>query len=205
MFNRYLLLTTLLLNSLAQAASTVDLGVSGQLTPSACEPSLSNGGVYDVGKIAAKDLNAHQPTRLPPHSLKLAIDCQASTLLALEPRDNRQGSSYSGDQSHSFGLGLINDNQRLGALNLSLDSAVADGVEMYTLISSGPTTWAPSIILSPHALSAFTPIRNVTVPAPVQQLSALLSIQPIIAPTDTLLLTKEAPIDGSVTLTVKYL
>ncbi|WP_256581060.1 MULTISPECIES: hypothetical protein [unclassified Pseudomonas] len=100
---------------------------------------------------------------------------------------------------------MINDNQRLGALNLSLDSAVADGVEMYTLISSGPTTWAPSIILSPHALSAFTPIRNVTVPAPVQQLSALLSIQPIIAPTDTLLLTKEAPIDGSVTLTVKYL
>jgi type 1 fimbria pilin len=92
----------------AQAASGIDLNVTGLVTPSACEPSLSNGGLYDLGKIAARELTLDAPTVLPPHSLQLTINCEASTLLALEPRDNRLGSSYAGDQSFKFGLGLIN-------------------------------------------------------------------------------------------------
>lgn len=205
MLNRYLILVPFLLNSPAYAASTVDLSVSGRIVPSACQPSLSKGGLYDLGKIAARDLNVDQPTNLPPHRLQLVISCEGLTLLALEPGDNRFGSSDSGDQSPTFGLGLINDNQRLGSMKLAIDSVVADDVQMYPIISTGPSTWAPSTVLSPHSLTAFTPIKTQTTPAQVQQLNAFVSIQPRIAAAGTLPLTEEVPIDGSVTLTVKYL
>lgn len=41
----------------AVAASSTDLTVTGVITPQACTPSLSNGGIIDNGKISAKDLN----------------------------------------------------------------------------------------------------------------------------------------------------
>ncbi|OAE10393.1 hypothetical protein AZH11_27220 [Pseudomonas simiae] len=188
-----------------QAASSVDLSVTGLITPSACEPSLPSGDVYDLGKISVTTLNVDQPTKLLPHSLQLKINCEASTLLALEPRDNRLGSSDAGDVSPKFGLGLINDNQRLGSMTLKIDSVVADDVQMYTIGSNGVTSWAPTNLLSPHFMTAFTPSRTVTAPAPIQLLTAIVSIEPSIAPANTLTLTEEVPIDGSMTLTVKYL
>ncbi|MBX7275228.1 DUF1120 domain-containing protein [Pseudomonas sp. ERGC3:05] len=190
----------------AQAASSVDLNVSGLITPNACAPSLSNGGVYDLGKIAARDLSVDAPTQLPAHGLPLAINCDAPTLLALEPRDNRLGSNYDDvNLGATFGLGLINGNQKLGSTRLGIHSIVGDGVEMYPLGSTDSSSWSPTSILSPHFLTAFTPIRAGNAPAPVQQLTAVVSIEPSIAPANTLLLTEEVPIDGSVTLTVKYL
>ena len=188
----------------AQAASGIDLNITGLVTPSACEPSLPNGGLYDLGKIAARELTLDAPTVLPPHSLQLTINCEASTLLALEPRDNRLGSSYAGDQSFKFGLGLINGVTRLGSMTLSVNSVVADGVQMHPIGSSGPASWAPVRLLSPHFLTAFTPTQ-VLVPAPIKLLTASLSIEPSIAPANTLPLAEEIPIDGSMTLTMKYL
>ncbi|PNA52870.1 hypothetical protein C1Y14_34105, partial [Pseudomonas sp. MPR-R5B] len=41
----------------AVAASSVDLTVTGLITPTACTPSLSANGVVDHGKISAKDLS----------------------------------------------------------------------------------------------------------------------------------------------------
>lgn len=190
----------------AHAASTVDLSVTGLITPSACEPGLSNGGIYDLGKIAAKDLNVDQPTHLPTHTLHLSIICEATTLLALAPRDNRLGSnSDSGDQAFRFGLGLINDTIKLGHLSLSLASIVADGAGRYPIGSTAPDTWAPTNLLSHYYLSSFSLSPNSLTPAPLQQLNADLHLAPTIAPSNTLPLAEEMPIDGSVTLSIHYL
>ncbi|UII72531.1 DUF1120 domain-containing protein [Pseudomonas sp. HN11] len=190
--------------NVAQAASGIDLTVTGLITPSACEPSLSSGGVYDLGKIAARDLNVDQPTQLPTHTLQLSITCDAPTLLALEPRDNRLGSGGEVG-SVRFGLGLINESIPLGYMRLNLNSIVADGVSMYPIGSSGPSTWAPTSVLSHYFLSAFSLTPNPTVPAPVQQVTAGVLITPTIAPSETLPLTEAVPIDGSVTLSMHYL
>jgi type 1 fimbria pilin len=48
----------------AIAASSVDLTVKGSITPSACTPLLSSGGVADFGKISVKDLRPDNPTYL---------------------------------------------------------------------------------------------------------------------------------------------
>lgn len=202
---RSLMLMPFLFCSLVQAGSAVELNVNGWITPSACQPTLSDDGRYDLGKIAAWSLNRDRPTPLPTRELPLEITCEALTLLALEPKDNRSGSSYAGDHTSRFGLGWVNGNIRLGYLELRVGSIMADGVLMHPIGSSGPSTWAPTAILSPHFLTAFTPVETVVIPAPVQTLQANLQIAPAIAPANTLPLTEDVPIDGSITLTLKYL
>lgn len=191
----------------AQAASSVDLSVTGMITPSACNPGLSNGGVYDLGKIPAKDLNTDQPTQLTAHNLQLTLTCEALTLVALKPRDNRLGSSFESDNTIKFGLGLVNGDEKVGSMLLRLQSIVADGTEMHPIGSVGTTSWAPTDILSPTFLTSFTLNKNTSPPAPtpIQQLTANVLIEPLIAPANTLTLNAEVPIDGSATLEVNYL
>lgn len=186
------------------AASSVDLTVRGLITPSACEPALSAGGQYDVGKISAKDLNADDFTPLPDHVMQLTVTCDAATLMAIEPQDNRAGSSAD-DVPSRFGLGLINGTEKLGFLELGLESMVADGVNATGIGSEdGGLTWTRG---SSFASGRITSVGDGTVmsPIPVQLLTADLNLTPAIAPSSGLTLDNEVAIDGSVTLTVKYL
>lgn len=202
------LMTTLLLASAstAMAASSVDLSVRGLITPSACTPALSNGGLYDVGKVSAKDLNADQETWLAPQTLDLTVTCDADTLMALEAKDNREGSDYQNDTLY-FGLGLINDDEKLGKMLVRLLSPLANGDPAQTISSyDGGATWARGLsfergILMSVAAAGVTPYT----PVPLTVLNAGLYVAPAIAPANSLTLTNEVAIDGSVTLTVKYL
>ena len=197
---------TLLLSAAgtAIAASSVDLAVHGRITPSACEPSLSNGGIYDLGKIAVNDLNKDLHTALAAHRLQLTVSCDALTLLALEPRDNRLGSSSDSATATKFGLGLINGSKKLGNMNLNLVAILADGVAAWPIAFANPT-WAPASLLSHHYITSVTLQKNLLIPVPFKVLSADVLIRPKVAPTSTLTLTEQVPIDGSVTLTMNYL
>ena len=188
----------------AFAASSVDLSVQGLITPSACTPALSNGGLYEMGKIASKDLSADQPTYLPHHFMQLTVTCDASTLVAIAAKDNRLGSQYQDDTSE-FGLGLINGDQKLGSLALRLLNPVADGVTVRAIVSGDSgETWSAVSWVSPDYITSVA--NNAAVaPVPVRALTADLRVWPIIAPTNGLTLTSEVPIDGSATLTVVYL
>ena len=188
----------------AMAASSVDLTVKGLITPSACEPSLSNGGVADIGKISAKDLNADRPTELAQQSLQLTVTCDAATLMALEAKDNREGSDYNNDTNY-FGLGLINGSEKLGAMELYLISPVADGVASQMIHSedAGLTWYRGRYLYRNNIVSVAN--TSVEAPIPVQVFSAEMRIRPEIAPTSGLTLNNEVAIDGSATLTVKYL
>ncbi len=66
-----------------QAASQVDLAVTGRLTPTACTPLLSNGAVIDYGKISRQDLNVDKGTRLPIKPLQVRIACNGAQPLRL--------------------------------------------------------------------------------------------------------------------------
>ncbi|MBV4451077.1 MULTISPECIES: DUF1120 domain-containing protein [Pseudomonas] len=190
-------------SSAAFAASSVDLSVKGVITPSACTPGLSNGGLADIGKLSAKDLNVDQLTRLEELTLQLTVTCDGSTLMALESRDNRLGSEY--DNRGNFGLGLINGTEKLGSMELELLSAVADGGPVKIIDSSDSGAhWIFNSWLMHGGLKSVTN-TEIAAPTPVQLLTADLRILPLIAPTNTLTLTNEVPIDGSITMTVWYL
>ena len=200
------LFATLLLTGAgtAVAASSVDLTVRGLITPSACEPTLSNGGVADVGKISAKDLNIDRPTGLVQQSLQLTVLCDGATLMALEATDNRAGSNYE-DYIGNYGLGFINTTEKLGDMEMRILNPVADGVAARVIVSEDSgLTWNRS---SSFARDNIVSVANTSVeaPIPVQLFTGDLTIAPRIAPANTLTLTEEVPIDGSATLTVKYL
>lgn len=188
----------------AFAASSVDLTVKGLITPSACEPILSGGGNVDIGKISAKDLNTDTHTRLPNQTMQLTVTCDAATLMAIEPKDNRAGSAFS-DSNINFGLGLVNGSEKLGAFQMYLQSPVGDGTELGPITSSdGGLTWTRYMYMINDGI---TSVANATTiaPVPVQSLVSDVIIAPYIAPASSLTLTEEVPIDGSATLTVKYL
>lgn len=190
----------------AVAASSVDLNVKGSITPNACIPSLSNGGAVDYGKLSAKALNVDKNTRLPLEFIQLRVACDAATLFALQGHDNRGGSA---PPSHdgNYGLGLINGDEKLGSYYVNLEAAVADDVPSRFITShDGGETWEPwegggLWVGGTTAVSnntSFTPLAT-------KVLTAEMVIGGFIAPTNTLTLTEEVPIDGSVSVTVKYL
>lgn len=186
------------------AASSVDLTVKGLITPSACTPALSGGGTVDYGKISAKDLNVDKTTYLTAQTLQFTVTCDAATLVALEAKDNREGSDSNNDLME-FGLGLINGTEKLGGMELKLMSPVADGVPISTVGSyDSGVTWDYERNLMRNNLLAPAAV-GVNAPIPVQLWSADLSVAPFIAKTSGLTLTNEVAIDGSVTLTVRYL
>ncbi|MGJ7513325.1 DUF1120 domain-containing protein [Pseudomonas baetica] len=188
----------------AFAASSVDLTVTGIITPSACTPTLSNGGTVDYGKISAKDLNPDRPTNLAVQQVQLNVNCDAATLMALEAKDNREGSDFNND-TYEYGLGLINGTEKLGAMSLRLRTPVADGIPVRNIISEdGGSTWYGGSDLTRHSIISVADTGTL-VPKPVQLFTADLDIAPKIAPSNQLTLTNEVSIDGSVTLTVRYL
>ncbi|HEF4757824.1 TPA: DUF1120 domain-containing protein [Pseudomonas putida] len=188
----------------AFAASSVDLTVTGLITPSACTPTLANGGVVDYGKISAKDLNVDQSTIIAKQNVQLNVTCDAATLMALETKDNREGSNPY-PSVRTFGLGLINGNEKLGRMALYFDDAIADGTQVRPIISrDGGTSWTGMVTLQKDGITSVAEL-NTVVPLPFQVLTANIQVAPEIAPTKDLTLTNEVSIDGSVTLTVRYL
>ncbi|NVZ49605.1 DUF1120 domain-containing protein [Pseudomonas sp. B6002] len=203
---RNLLITALMMSAgHVVAASSVDLSVKGTITPSACEVSVSNGGQFDLGKIAAKDLSPDGATYLPVLNAEVTTTCEGATLIALEPKDNRAGSAHINDD-YLFGLGLINGTEKLGAMTAALRSHIADGVVAYSINSSdGGLTWTTGGFFKPTSNLVSVRQGATTAPVPVQLLVSTLRIEAEIAPTNSLTLTNEVPIDGSITLTVRYL
>ena len=102
-----------LFTGIANAASTVDLTVTGLITPMACTPVLSSGGLVDFGKISRNDLNPSTGTRLPHKYLTLTVNCNAPGRYALRMRDTADGlptstasfsTGWTGQQRNKIGV-----------------------------------------------------------------------------------------------------
>ncbi|PKH27593.1 DUF1120 domain-containing protein [Pseudomonas fluorescens] len=195
--------SVLLLNSATTfAASSVDLTVKGLIVPSACTPSLSGGGVIDHGKISAKDLHPDRATAIGLHTLSMSVNCDAPIQFALHPIDNRAASGLTTD----FGLGFINETQKLGHFSLTWRGMVADGVTAQPIASTDQgKTWYAEKFWEPSMYMAAASMSDDTQPLPIKDLSVDLEVLTIINPADGLDLSNEVTIDGSATLEVKYL
>ncbi|MBT2372109.1 DUF1120 domain-containing protein [Pseudomonas fluorescens] len=196
------LLATLLFTSPAFAASSVDLTVKGLITPSACTLDLP--GVVDYGKISAKDLNLDKRTPLELKTISLTISCEAQTLFAINPVDNRpESGGY-----YSYGLGLINGSERLGSYDLTFHSPVADIPSKMLNFREGRWMWIDDDeAVIPNSLVALGEFQTDVgyLPHPLQNASLDITVYAAISAANTLTLTDEVAIDGSTTLELKYL
>ncbi|WP_342353302.1 DUF1120 domain-containing protein [Pseudomonas frederiksbergensis] len=186
----------------ALAVSSTDLTVTGTITPNACTPTLSDGGVVDHKTISSKDLNQDKVTDLPDKTLQLLVNCESAIAFRLNPIDNRMGSGTGGNL---FGLGFINGNQKLGSVDVRIMSPLADGVAVQPLESqNNGDTWYKSSYLAPNALTAFASTGGPNTPIAIKDLVTDLRIYTQIARADSLDLSNDVALDGSITLEVLY-
>jgi hypothetical protein len=191
----------------AVAASTTELTVTGLITPSACTPELSGGGVVDHGKISAKDLNPNPNniTELPIATLQMTVSCDSQILFALNGIDNNP-STY---LLSGYGLGLINSTQKIGSYLLEFRNVMADGLTNYPIASrDGGTSWESieDAAWEAGTLAGFgIGIGSNRRPDPIKDLTTDLLVHTYIAPSSGLDLSNEVPLAGSATLEVKYL
>ncbi len=202
-FSPAVFLSAVLLAPTALAASNADFAVIGIITPNACDPKLSGGGVVDYGKMTAKELSADLPTSLAPQTMQLEILCDAPTFLAMSTFDNREGTSAINQNWH--GLGMTSNNEKLGSAGFGLFNPVADGVAARIIASSdGGATWRPSVSLGPHLQTAIAVGTSLT-PIAVRRFTAELRLFTMIDGTDRLTVLDEVPLDGNATVQLKYL
>ncbi|WP_242171486.1 MULTISPECIES: DUF1120 domain-containing protein [unclassified Pseudomonas] len=188
----------------AFAASNTDLSVTGVITPSSCTPTLSDGGIVDHGKLTARDLDPDKPTSLQAGEMTLLVNCEGPTFFTLSTEDSRAGSAALNPAHH--GLGMTNDDEKLGNVAFGLFDPVADGAPAQTILSrDGGATWYPSSYLGHTALTSFAAPSSPTTPMALQTLSARLRAFTMIAPASDLTLVDEVPIDGLAVMQLKYL
>ena len=187
----------------AFAASSTDLNVSGIITPSACAPVLSNGGVIDHGKMTSKDLNPSKPTSLAPAEMRLEVVCEGETFFTLTTVDNRSGTSAINPAHH--GLGTTPEKEKLGSVAFTLFDPVADDNPVQVIISrNSGANWSANPYLGHEALTSFAALSGPNTPIALKTLTARLRAFSIIAPAEGLTLVDEVPIDGQATLQLKY-
>lgn len=186
----------------ALAASSIDLTVTGLITPKACTPSLSGGGMVDVGKVQVKDLHPTQHTTVGRQPMQLTIACDASTLFALNGIDNKAGTSSSNSY---FGLGLTSNNEKIGYFTPLIQSALADGQPVHSVRSiDNGASWSRIYQILKDSLTSTSAVGTL-IPISVKDLTMELMVQTVIARADSLTLTDDVPFDGSATFEMKYL
>lgn len=203
-FSPAVLFTALLLAPVVQASSSSDFAVTGIITPNACDPTLSGGGVVDYGKMTAKALSADSPTSLAPQTMQLDIQCEAPTFIALSTVDNRAGTSAINPNWH--GLGMTASNEKLGSTGFGLFNPVADGIAAKTVTSAdGGATWLPSVSLGHTRQTSIAAAGPSHSPIAVRRFTADLRLFTMIDGTDRLTVLEEVPLDGHATVQLKYL
>ena len=192
-----------LTSPLTFAASSTDLTVTGLITPSACTPTLADGGNIDIGKVPAKNLHPIANTEVGNHYMAFNVNCDAPVLFAVKSIDNKPDTNISSPLF--FGVGLTPADEKLGHFWPFVANLQADGLNAAAIRSTdGGESWTRATTINSNELLA-TSIIGTTTPIAVKDLSMLLWINTYIARADSLTLNEEVPIDGSMTLEIKYL
>lgn len=199
--------------SAVQAASIVDLAVTGLITPTACTPRLSDGAVIDYGKISQQDLKVDRSTRLPVKPLHVNIACNAPNRFALRMHDNRDGSAMVNSEIY-YGLGLDHSGNRIGLYSMTFDplqTVVDSTAQAYgTESTTGGLAWRTAnlnpISIGANSYLGFTDTAGSTAgPSAIQTLSSTVKVETLINATQNLDLSRETALDGLATLEVVYL
>ncbi|MDL2187901.1 DUF1120 domain-containing protein [Pseudomonas sp. ChxA] len=195
------------------AASSVDLAVTGIITPSACTPTLSNNGVVDYGKISIQEFPDQGYMVLPQAIVQLEVNCNAPMLMAVKITDNRVGTAipqYSGDPGFSrFGLGMASGDVKIGWYQLKMANATADGVpgsSIEAVRPAGPWLDAYNAVWQQGWLRTIKDASSADVtPLPMTTFAVQVLIDTSLGLKKDLPVTEEILIDGSATMEVIYI
>lgn len=194
------------------AAESTDVSIKGTIRPSACQVALGNGGTVDFGTISATTLGQSAATVLPDHSLSLNINCEGPTRFGVIVPDARPGTVAEGmdealKSENLHGLGSV-DGRNIGAFTLMFSPPSVDGETGLTLESWNGTTWRTyewGVTPGLRYMTAWAK-ADATTPSPITDLSTSIRVRAGVAARDDLpQLTAGVPLDGLVTIQLRYL
>jgi hypothetical protein len=108
--------------------------------------------------------------------------------------------------ARSFGLGMTAKGTPIGAYQVRVDQATADGVLTDVIAGSHASGWSVSVPTFLDAAGAGTSYAVGTAGGPIAATNSVWSLRvlPTIAPKNALVVTGAETIDGSMTLTIVY-
>lgn len=95
-------------------AESVDMRVTGAVTPIACKPTLSDNGVLDFGNINTNTLKSDDISFLAPKSVTLDISCSAPAKIAILATNARPGTTLTDGQEGTAGTAKPIRNEGMG-------------------------------------------------------------------------------------------
>ncbi|WP_034291929.1 DUF1120 domain-containing protein [Herbaspirillum sp. RV1423] len=212
-------LSLAVLPATAMASSMVEMQVVSVITPAACTPMLSGGGVADYGVIPARALTPGAVTPLPAKSLSFTISCDAAAKVSVRAIDNRTSSVVAGIVAAGSGDSTLND-----SFNFGLGTAVGKSIGGYSIVFQPSTytgdyqpaqllystdngiTWQQSAgghVAKNRSFGwGMSGGNNV---ASLRNISGTVTVQPYINKPENLSLSQEVLLDGSATLELSYL
>lgn len=192
----------------ADGSASRELRLAALFAPAACTLALNKNVVW-LGTISARDLNSTTNTALPQDtSTTFAIDCDAPTRFALGTIDQRAGSSSSTSLT-SFGLGKSPAGENIGSVSIVIPDptdAAADPLDGAVSLN-GQAPWARAGNLGPDHFIGFVRSGDPLAAGPsmLDHVTGTLQVSVVITRADALTLTSAVPIDGLITLELKYL
>jgi len=188
-----------------QAASSVDLKVTGKILPSSCAIALSGDGKADFGTLAGLQTEGGA-YGIGARELALSIDCQAAMPVAIKLVDNKHDTidttSTKKDKLYLFGLGT-SGGKKIGSYELTFKD-FADGENKLTMgFSNGGLPWVNSHegwAQSTGTLVAFS--KDESNVASIKNLKGTLQVYANLG--TSVDLKNEVDLDGSTTLELHY-
>jgi len=216
----FVLLSTALFASInAQAGTTTELKVIGEIVPAACEPTIGGGGTVNYERISRSQLASDTPTALPVKTVQFTLNCtDAPAKMAIKLSDNRLASVATGvikavdsslTDTAAFGLGTA-EGKNLGAYSVKLNNVKGDSVAPSYLYfkTPGATSWNYvnnnaggtyfNKDIKTWGSSGYTPVAYKVV-------TGDLSVQAVIDKQSNLPAGDKVMLDGSSTLEIVYL
>lgn len=206
------------------AADSATFSVTGTISPTSCDVSLSAEKI-DFGSISAATLTGMHNEKTGS-AVNLNVACDAATAVAIQTTDNRASSAMTGAEMEEtmetstsisddglFGLGSDSDNNKIGAMLMVVSNAALNGVVSSNLLtSSDKESWSAHVIslTSPYPLVkngyfALASNASATSPSAVTNVSYTLRPGIILKRADKYPGGETVNIDGNVTFSLVYL
>ncbi|CAI1874702.1 P pilus assembly protein, pilin FimA [Serratia quinivorans] len=198
----------------AYAAESAELKVTGKIVPTSCEIDLSGSGTVDYGDISARELTGAAP-------IQLTISCDSKSQVAYKISDNRANTvvpnliipldgSEGISSSYSFGLGKVGE-KNLGAWNAVQSDLKVDGFAAVSMLNIGGDNFTQGSDLNHMPLvngneySWYRPDLGGSSPSTGKVFSSSIQIAAALDKAISLNQANEVKLDGSATLSVRYL
>lgn len=223
-----LLFLSVVASNMATAATTADLQVKGQITPDACTFFVAGSGTSAVANFAYGDIEGStllsgEMAELSNKYNNFGIVCSAPSLVGLRFTDNRIASEFDGTHPSApnqtdarAGLGWDASGNPIGFAILGttgyplLNNMTGSGATGRFLFSlDNGSTWGVAAqnawgVNFESILFSFTDATGFS-PVPIRDVMFYLGLRAYLAPKESLDVSREVTLDGSITAEIVYI